>query len=189
MFEGFDDISEHILLDSGRGVVEINKVFNLSEKGKVNITAQNESFSYSFYALAYRVEREQYNLSVVTRMMPINNTSLFTTMVNINSRDDKAKPVADVVFFTNKTTLADHYRLIGKVLNETRKNDNTSWIWNKARIELNELARKVERNLEEYDVEGAGIITIIDGTTVCSFPLNPLISITFECLNLQAHTR
>ncbi|MDK2876222.1 MAG: hypothetical protein PWQ22_632 [Archaeoglobaceae archaeon] len=117
------------------------------------------------------VEEQQYNLSVMTRIMPINDTNLFTTIVNIDPRDDKAKPVADVVFFTNETTLADHYRLLGKVLSEIRKNDETSWIWNKVRLELNELAKKVERDLEGYNVEGFGIAAIADGVTICIVPL------------------
>lgn len=169
--------------------VAIDEVYNVSEKGEslklLNVTVYNESFSYSFYVLAYDVEHKQYNLSVVTRIMPLNNTNLFMTTVNIDPRNDKAQPVADVVFFTNKTTLADHYKLLGDVLNDIRKRDNTSWVWNKVRIELNDLARKVERDLGEYNVEGIGIVAVMDGTTVCSFPLNPLISVTFECLNLQ----
>lgn len=115
--------------------VDVNEVYNVSEKGKVlkllNITVYNESFSYSFHVLAYQVEKEQYNLSVVTKIMPVNDTNLFTTVVNIDPRDDKAQPVADIVFFTNKTTLSDHYRLIGNVLNEIRKKDETKWIWGK----------------------------------------------------------
>lgn len=165
--------------------VDVNEVYNVSEKGEtlklLNVTVYNESFSYSFHVLAYQVEKEQYNLTVVTRIVPVNDTNLFTTMVNIDPRDDKAQPVADVAFFKNKTTLAEHYRLLGKVLNEVRKNDNTSWIWNKARIELNELAKKVERDLAEYNVDGMGIATILDGETVCSAYLNPLIELRLEC--------
>jgi len=109
-------------------------------------------------------------MSVFTRIMPVNNTNLFMTMVNIDPRDDKAVSVADIVFFTNKTTLADHYKLLGEVLNEVRKNDNTNWIWNKVRVELNELAKTVERNLADYNVEGAGIAFVIDND--CSYLCN-----------------
>ena len=117
--------------------VDINEVYNVSENGRtlklLNITIHNESFSYSFYVLGYQVEREQYNLTVVTRIMSVNNTYFFTTVVNIDPRDDKAVPVADIVSFTNKTTLADHYKFLGKVLNEIRKMDNTSWVWNRTK--------------------------------------------------------
>ncbi len=137
--------------------VDISEIYNASEKGEslklLNITAHNESFSYSFYVLAYSVEHKQYNLSVVTRIMPLNDTNLFMTVVNIDPRDDKAQPVADIVFFTNKTSLAEHYRLLGEALNEIRKNDSTSWIWNKVGIELNELAKKVEGDLSEYNLK------------------------------------
>ncbi|WP_456468385.1 hypothetical protein [Archaeoglobus sp.] len=154
--------------------VDVDEVYNVSKKGEslklLNITIHNESFSYSFHVLAYQVEKEQYNLSVVTRIMPLNDTDLFTTMANIDPRDDKAQPVADMVFFANKTTLADHYGLLGNVLNEIRKDDNTSWIWNKARIELNDLARKIERDLAEYNVEGISSAIVIDDlcTDACS---------------------
>lgn len=165
--------------------VDVNEVYNVSLKGEslklLNVTIHNESLSYSFHILAYLVEEQQYNLSVMTRIMPINDTNLFTTIVNIDPRDDKAKPVADVVFFTNETTLADHYRLLGKVLSEIRKNDETSWIWNKVRLELNELAKKVERDLEGYNVEGFGIAAIADGVTICIVPLTPLIELRLEC--------
>jgi len=139
----------------------------------LNVTLYNETFSYSFQILAYGVEYEQYNVSIVTRIMPVNDTNLFMTIVNIDPRDDKAQPVADVVFFANKTTLAEHYRLLDKVLNEIRKNDNTSRIWNKVKVELNDLARGVERGLREYNVEGFGGAVVIDDlcTEACKFSL------------------
>jgi len=169
--------------------VDINVIYNVSEKGEslelLKVMVYNESFSYSFYVLVYNAGHNQYNLSVVTEIIPLNGTYLFMTAVNVDPRDDKAQPAADIAFFTNKTTLADHYRLIGDVLNEIRRQDNTSWIWNKVRIELKDLARKVERGLAEYNVEGIGIATVMDGITVCWFPLNPLIGVTFDCLNPQ----
>jgi len=166
-------------------------VHNVSGEGEslelLKVTAYNESTSYSFYVLVYRAEHEQYNLSVVTEIIPlINNTNLFITAVNIAPRSDKAQPVADVVFLVNKTTLADHYRLIGEVLNEIRRRDDTSWIWNKVRIELNNLAKRVERDLVEYNVVGIGIATVMDGVTVCVFPPTWWLYVTFECLDPRA---
>jgi len=55
------------------------------------------------------------------------------------------------------------------VLNEIRKNDNTSWVWNKVRVNLKELARKIERNLAEYNVEGIGSTVIADGYWNCFY--------------------
>jgi len=164
-------------------------IYNVSKKGEslelLKITVYNESFSHSSYILIYNVRHNRYNLSVVTEIIPINNTNLFITTVNIDPRDDKAQPIADIVFLVNKTTLANHYRLISDVLNEIRKQDSTSWIWNKVRIELNNLAKKIERDLAGYNVNGIGIATAMDGT-VCAFQLSayfPWIIITFECLN------
>ena len=166
--------------------VDVNEVYNVSKKGEtlklLNVTVYNESFSYSLYMLSYIVEREQYNLTVITRTMPLSDTNLFATMVNIDPRDDKAKPVADVVFFTNKTTLAEHYRLLGMVLNDVRRNDNTSWIWNKVRIELNDLAKRVERDLGEYNFEGTGWVFVIDETLVCSILISGSLYANFYCL-------
>ena len=71
------------------------------------------------------------------------------------------------MFFTNKTTLADHYKLLGDVLNEIRKDDETKWVWNKVRIELNDLARKIERDLGENNVEGVGLSAIVDDYWSC----------------------
>lgn len=99
-------------------------------------------------------------------------------MPNINSRDDKVQLVADVVFLTNKTTLAEHYRLIGKVLNEIRKNDETKWIWNKVRIELDDLAEKVERDLGKYNAMGVGFGEFVDFSEVC---WNCISSCTIGC--------
>ncbi|ADM27966.1 conserved hypothetical protein [Ignisphaera aggregans DSM 17230] len=168
--------------------VDINVIYNVSEKEEslelLKAVVYNESFSYSFYVLVYRAERNQYNVSVVTEIMPINVTYLFITAVNIAPRDDKAQPVADAVFLVNKTTLADHYRLLGDVLNEIRKNDTTSLIWNKVKIELNNLAKRVEKDLADYNVVGIGIATAMNGVTVCAFPLGVLI--TFECLDPRA---
>jgi len=61
-----------------------------------------------------------------------------------------------------------YYRLLGKVLNEIRKGDETSWVWNKAKNELNYLSRVVERDLREYNVEGQGIALAIDDYSACS---------------------
>jgi len=90
------------------------------------------------------------------------------------------------MFLVNKTTLADHYRLLGDVLNEIRKNDTTSWIWNKVRIELNNLAKKIERDLAEYNAVGIGIATAMDEVTVCVFQLQWPYIITFEYLDPRA---
>ncbi|KUJ92806.1 MAG: hypothetical protein XD40_2000 [Archaeoglobus fulgidus] len=122
----------------------------------------NRTLSYSSYVLSYQVEKQQYNVSVLTRIISVNGTDLFMTMVNIGPRDSKAQPVADIVFFTNKTNLAEHYRLLGKVLNEVRKGDETGWVWNKAKNELSYLSRVVEREMGEYNVEGYAAATTMD---------------------------
>jgi len=140
----------------------------------LSITVYNESFSYTFYVLGYQVEKQQYNLTVVTRIMSVNNTNLFMTMVNIAPKDGKKfAPFADIIEIKSKTTLAEHYRILAKVLNEIRKDDETKWIWNKAKNELNYLSMVVEKDLAEYNVEGIGLVSIIDDecTSSCSLIL------------------
>ncbi|MEM1751749.1 MAG: hypothetical protein QXY92_05050, partial [Archaeoglobaceae archaeon] len=67
------------------------------------------------------------------------------------------------------------------VLNEIRKQDETSWIWNKAKLELGYLSRAVERNLAEFNVEGKGNALVMDAVTVCAVPLNPMVELRLEC--------
>ncbi|AFL95020.1 hypothetical protein CL1_0815 [Thermococcus cleftensis] len=168
--------------------VSVVTLYNMTRKHEqllfFGITLYNETFNYTIYALVYKAERSQYNLSVITRIIPINGTNLFTTMVNIEPRDSKAQPVADIVFFANKTPLADHYRFVGKVLNEIRKNDTTSWIWNKVRIELNDLAKKTERGLGDYNIVGHGTVIIMDDTCTSSCGLICSLSTTPFCFLL-----
>ena len=57
----------------------------------------------------------------------------------------------------------EHYRILAEVLNEIRKQDETSWIWNKAKLELIYLSRLVDRNLAEFNVEGKGTGLVLDG--------------------------
>lgn len=65
--------------------------------------------------------------------------------------------------------MAEHYRILAKVLNEIRKSDETNWVWNKAKNELNYLSRVVERELGEYNVKGKGWTLVIDDecTSTC----------------------
>ncbi|ACJ15582.1 hypothetical protein AF1568 [Thermococcus onnurineus NA1] len=171
--------------------VSVVTLYRMTEKHEqllfFGITIYNETFNYTMYVLVYKAERSQYNLGVITRIIHINGTNLFTTMVNIGPRDSKAQPVADIVFFANKTPLADHYRFVGKVLNEIRKNDTTSWIWNKVRIELNDLAKKTERDLGDYNIVGHSTFIIMDDTCtsscglICSLPTTPFFCEEYVC--------
>ncbi|MEM2717215.1 MAG: hypothetical protein QW455_06285 [Archaeoglobaceae archaeon] len=69
------------------------------------------------------------------------------------------------------------------MLNEIRKQDETSWIWNKAKLELGYLSRAVERDLAEFNVEGKGNALVMDSINVCDFMLNPVIYLRFQCLD------
>jgi hypothetical protein len=61
--------------------------------------------------------------------MEIDGESYFITTINMAPKDDKKfTPFADIIEVKSKTTLAEHYRIVAKVLNEIRKGDETSWI-------------------------------------------------------------
>ncbi|MEM4566698.1 MAG: hypothetical protein QXD49_08930, partial [Archaeoglobaceae archaeon] len=76
--------------------------------------------------------------------------------------EKKFAPFADVIEIKSKAKLSEHYRILAEVLNEIRKQDETSWIWNKAKLELSYLSRVVERNLAKFNVEGKGSAMIVD---------------------------
>ncbi len=93
------------------------------------------------------------------------NENYFVTAINVAPKDEKKfAPFADVIEIKSKVKLSEHYRILAEVLNEIRKQDETSWIWNKAKLELSYLSRVVEKNLAEFNVEGKGIGSIIDQT-------------------------
>ncbi|MEM1671510.1 MAG: halocin C8-like domain-containing protein, partial [Archaeoglobaceae archaeon] len=87
----------------------------------------------------------------------------FVTAVNVAPKDEKKfAPFADVIEIKSKAKLSEHYRILAEVLNEIRKQDETSWIWNKVKLELSYLSRVVEKNLAEFNVEGKGSAMIVD---------------------------
>jgi len=113
--------------------------------------------------LSYFAETATYNLSLVTRIMQIEGENYFVTAINVAPKDEKKfAPFADVIEIKSKVKLSEHYRILAEVLNEIRKQDETSWIWNKAKLELSYLSRAVERNLAEFNVEGRGSIMVLD---------------------------
>ncbi|AAB89685.1 predicted coding region AF_1568 [Archaeoglobus fulgidus DSM 4304] len=158
--------------------LEIKELLNLSKNNKelklLEIKVYNETTSHEFKLLSYFAQTATYNLSLITRIMEIDGENYFVTTINVAPKDDKKfAPFADIVEIKSKTTLAEHYRILAKVLNEIRKGDDTSWVWNKAKNELNYLSRVVEMELEEYNVEGYGWTLIIDDecTSACSLIL------------------
>jgi hypothetical protein len=101
--------------------------------------------------------------------MEIGSENHFVTTISVAPKDEKKfAPFADIIEIKSKTTLAEHYRILAKVLNEIRKHEDTSWVWNKAKNELNYLSRVVERDLREYNVEGTGIAVVVDDYSACS---------------------
>jgi hypothetical protein len=104
--------------------------------------------------------------------MEIGSENHFVTTISVAPKDEKKfAPFADIIEIKSKTTLAEHYRILAKVLNEIRKHEDTSWVWNKAKNELNYLSRVVERDLAEYNVEGEGSAIVIDSSG-CSYLCN-----------------
>jgi hypothetical protein len=154
--------------------VETNEIYSHSAKGKDlrfnEIKIYNKAASLSFYILSYFAETATYNFSLVTRIINQNGENYFVTTINVAPKDSKRfAPFADIIEVKSKTTLAEHYRVLAKVLNEMRKQDETNWIWNKAKNELNYLSRVIERDLGEYNLEGIGSAIVIDSSSLFVF--------------------
>lgn len=156
--------------------VETKELFNSSTDSKMlrllEVRVYNETFSKEFKMLGYFSETATYNFSLVTRIMEMDGENYFVTTINIAPKNDrKFAPFADIIEIKSKTTLAEHYRILAKVLNEIRSHEETNWVWNKAKNELNYLSRVVERDLSEYNVRGYGWAVVIDSicTDYCSF--------------------
>ena len=118
--------------------LEIKELLNLSKNNKelklLEIKVYNETTSHEFKLLSYFAQTATYNLSLITRIMEIDGENYFVTTINVAPKHGKFAPFADIIEIKSKTTLADHYRLLGDVLNEIRKNDETKWIKNKLGI-------------------------------------------------------
>ncbi|MEM0302972.1 MAG: hypothetical protein QXI54_07380 [Archaeoglobaceae archaeon] len=168
--------------------VEIKEIYNYSNNGKKltfsEVKVYNATASFDFKVLSYFAETATYNLSLVTRMIQVEGENYFVTAVNVAPKDEKKfAPFADVIEIKSKAKLSEHYRILAEVLNEIRKQDETSWIWNKAKLELGYLSKAVERNLAEFNVEGKGNALVMDSINVCDFMLNPVIYLRFQCLD------
>ncbi|MEM4156453.1 MAG: halocin C8-like domain-containing protein [Archaeoglobaceae archaeon] len=153
--------------------VETKEIYNYSNNGKKltfsEVRIYNESSSFDFKVLSYFAETATYNLSLVTRMMQVEGENYFVTAINVAPKDEKKfAPFADVIEIKSKAKLSEHYRILAEVLNEIRKQDETSWVWNKAKLELGYLSRVVERNLAEFNVEGKGAAFVLDNSFNCN---------------------
>ncbi|MEM4279412.1 MAG: hypothetical protein QXP28_03100 [Archaeoglobaceae archaeon] len=149
--------------------VEIKEIYNYSANGKKlnfsEVRIYNESSSFDFKVLSYFAETATYNLSLVTRVMQVEGENYFVTAINVAPKNEKKfAPFADVIEIKSKAKLSEHYRILAEVLNEIRKQDETSWIWNKVKLELSYLSKAVERNLAEFNVEGKGSAIVFDQT-------------------------
>ncbi|MEM4280547.1 MAG: hypothetical protein QXP28_08975 [Archaeoglobaceae archaeon] len=102
-------------------------------------------------------------------MSVIKDENYFVTAINVAPKNEKKfAPFADVIEIKSKAKLSEHYRILAEVLNEIRKQDEMSWIWNKAKLELSYLSRAVEKNLAEFNVEGKGSAIAIDQYCITS---------------------
>ena len=99
--------------------VSIKKIYELNTTTRkmvfAEITLYNETYSYSFYILAYRAEHPGFNVTIVTRIITDPETGsykYFLTVANIEPR--KENPIADIIIIPNETTLSQQYKLLAK---------------------------------------------------------------------------
>ncbi|MCS7130230.1 MAG: halocin C8-like domain-containing protein [Archaeoglobaceae archaeon] len=145
---------------------EMKEVYNSSLNGKklvlIEARVYNESSSFEFKILSYFAETALYNFSLITRIIRIDEENYFSTAINLAPKENKLAPFADLIEIKSKAKLSEHYRILAEVLNEIRKKDETSWVWNKAKNELGYLSRVLEKNLTNYNVEGRGNAFVMD---------------------------
>ncbi len=155
--------------------VSVKTVANITEDEAslvfAKVAVENETWSSVVYALVYHVEREQYNLTVLTTVITNpNNTSeynVFLTVVNIQPVPEKAKPIMDAIVVANKTTLSNHYMILAKALKNYLADSESKWLWYKASKELKKLSKIVKKELDRYNGLAKGVAVVADFDAWC----------------------
>jgi hypothetical protein len=153
--------------------ISVEKIYELNTSMRkmvfAEITIYNQTYSQSFYLLAYRAEHPGFNVTVVTRIITdpeTGNYKYFITTANIEPRQEH--PVADIVVIPNETILSQSYKLLAKTLVKISRGDNdTKTIWPKVAMELRHLSVLVQKHLQPYNKKAKTIAIITDGYWDC----------------------
>ncbi|WP_317894832.1 hypothetical protein [Pyrofollis japonicus] len=153
--------------------ISVEKIYELNTSTRrmvfAEITVYNQTYSQSFYLLAYRAEHPGFNVTIVTRIITdpeTGNYKYFITTANIEPRQEH--PVADIVVIPNETTLSQSYKLLAKTLVKISRGDNdTKTIWPKVAMELRHLSVLVQKHLQPYNKKAKTIAIITDGYWDC----------------------
>jgi len=131
------------------------------------VTIEGETSKNIAYILAYNVHRKQYNLTVITKILTVDNAHLYLTIVNIQPTSNKSKPIMDAVIVVNETTLSSYYKIVAEAVKKYLTDKESGWMWNKVSEELVKLSRLVEKELNEYDKLARGLALIADFDLWC----------------------
>ena len=148
---------------------EINRTasFILTE-----ITTTDDTYM-QFYEFNYLAQHDEYNLTLYTRLTPLNSeiyNSSFTILSYIPA-DEKSITSMEIVKFNSSVTLSQQYTILGKVSKEMAKIYNKSEdrslaqlvrAYNTMEKEAKLLSKLVKKQLSEYNMqilESSAIIT------------------------------
>ena len=129
---------------------------------KTEIAIQDES--WQFYSLSYLVQREEYILTLYTRLKPLNPEIFETSFTEMNYAPNAESKVVSMEFveFNSSVTLSKLYAVLGKVAKEIGKVYEKSGNETLAQLaqsyytmeeEAKYLSKLVEKQLKEYDLE------------------------------------
>ena len=138
---------------------EYNRTATFTE---TEIAVENESVQ--FYSLSYMAQREEYVLTVYTRLEPLNPETFATSFTEMNCAPTGESGVVSMEFveFNSSVTLSQQYAVLGKVAKEIGKVYEDSGNETLAKLaqsyytmkeEGKYLSKLVEKQLQEYDLE------------------------------------
>jgi hypothetical protein len=129
---------------------------------KTEIAVENESVQ--FYSLSYMVQREEYVLTVYTRLEPLNLETFATSFIEMNCAPTGESGVVSMEFveFNSSVTLPQQYAVLGKVAKEIGKVYEKSGNETLAQLtegyytmeeEAKYLSKLVEKQLKEHNLQ------------------------------------
>ena len=138
---------------------EYNRTTTFTE---TEIAVENESVQ--FYSLSYMVQREEYVLTLYTRLKPLNPETFETAFTEMNYAPIEESGVVSMEFveFNSSVTLSQQYAILGKVAKEIGKVYEKSGNETLAQLaqsyytmeeEARYLSKLVEKQLHQYDME------------------------------------
>lgn len=133
-----------------------------------------------FYQLYYLVQHEEYNLTLSTRLTPLNSETYNSSYTILSYIPTSGKSITsmEIVKFNSPITLSQHYKILGKVARKVGKIYEKSGdeslaqlirAYNTMEKEAKFLSKLVKKQLSEYNMQILESLAIL--TDVCGDPL------------------